>query len=101
MPATTRQTWALFCATGLDCRNLILSREYASSLIDRCKSEKSEVIQELLDMGATGKAKSSNNWPELHSRADAAGRLAATQHKPRPMIVQQHTNMSDDSSPVV
>lgn len=101
MPATARQTWALFCATGLDCRNLVLSKEYASSLIDRCKSEKDKVIQDLLDMGATGKAKSNNSWPELHSKADAAGRVAATQHSPQPMIVQQHANMLDDNSPVV
>ena len=38
---------------------------------------------------------------ELWDRAYKEGLEAGTEHSPTPMIVQQHENMLDDSSPVV
>jgi hypothetical protein len=39
-------------------------------------------------------------WAELHAKACEAGHAAAEACKPTPMVVQQHANMLDDSSPV-
>ena len=39
-------------------------------------------------------------WQELYDLADAAGHAAATRAKPTPMVVTQHENPMDESSPV-
>lgn len=40
-------------------------------------------------------------WAKIHAEAHEAGVRAANQAKPVPMIVEQHSNQLDDSSPVV
>jgi hypothetical protein len=41
------------------------------------------------------------DFESLYNKAHAAGMLAAGNHIPTPMIVQQHENMMNDNSPVV
>lgn len=40
-------------------------------------------------------------WEKIHDEAHRAGMVAAEACKPVPMVVQQHANMLDDSSPAV
>jgi hypothetical protein len=40
------------------------------------------------------------NYPEMYEKAHAAGIAAMNEKVPVPIIVQQHQNMADDSSPV-
>lgn len=107
MEATKRQTWALFCASGLDCRGIDLSRDEASGLIDALRNGfREQAIEELQMRGATGEPKVNGatrdrEFEELYERAWAAGVEAAAECTPTPMLVQEHANVLDDSSPVV
>lgn len=101
--ATPRQLFALFCACKVNTKELSLTKEQASNMIDRTrKGEVDSVRNELVALGATvsGNAKPQQNWRELFDRAHAAGMAALKSHTPRPMTVVGHTNPLDDSSPV-
>lgn len=105
-PASTGKTWALKCATGLDCRAIGLSDAAAAALLDRLDAADGAVIDELLSMGAKGtpklpKAIREANHRALYDGAMAAGAAAAEACVPTPMIVQQRLNPLDDNSPVV
>lgn len=99
--ATKGQTWALFCGTGLDCRDIELSVNQASLFIDSMKAG-NDITPALLKLGATGtpKVNKSAQWEELWAKADAAGKEAAEKCVPTPMVVTQHANPLDDGSPV-
>lgn len=93
--ATSKQTWALFCITKKDYRNDNLTYDEASALIDKLNAEK----------GYAGKSKGTkaekaNFAVELHNAAILAGEKALEKCIPVPMIVEQHSNMLDDKSPV-
>lgn len=99
MNATNKQTWAIYCITGLDVRNIGLSKNIASDLIGRAKAGE-DICDELLSMGAIGKPKKKINYEEIFNAAVEAGKKAAEEHVPTPMIVEEHSNPLDDSSPV-
>lgn len=45
--------------------------------------------------------KTKRTYEDIHLLADAAGIAAAARCTPTPMVVQQHTDVLDDNSPVV
>ena len=101
--ATSRQTWAIFCATGYDVRACNLSKEKASELIGLQKAGQDigEFIQSLPGAVLKGKAKQpAHDWQAVYNEAHAAGLAAGQAFNPAPMIVQQHQNQLDDKSPV-
>lgn len=90
--ATKRQTFALFCITKRDYRTDNLTYEQASNL-----------IKELGDPNyvkkTTGKA-NGMDVVKIMEEAKSAGMVALKGTRPTPMVVEEHTNMFDDSSPV-
>jgi hypothetical protein len=98
-PASKPQTWAIFCATKLDVRNLGLTYDEASSFLDRFNNgEAEQVVAELRAKGATGagngKPKSSAaEHRALFERAVAAAEIAAAETTPTPMLVGDPKNM--------
>lgn len=61
-----------------------------------------DVTVELIGLGATGtpKKNKAQDWQKLYNEADAAGNEAVSKCNVVPMVVQQHANVMDDSSPV-
>lgn len=105
MNATPRQTFALFCSTGYDVRACGLSLEKASFLISLSKTDKETAIQTVANLpGAIKKRETDNkpkqDWQKVYDEARQAGIDAGTLALPTPMVVQQHSNMLDDKSPV-
>jgi len=100
---TQRQTWAVFCATGVDVRNAELSFEQASEIISLSKTNHAEAIARARALpGAEVKreAKPKQDWQAIYDGAHAAGMAAGNASQPIPMIVQQHARVADDTSPV-
>lgn len=92
-PATTKQTWALFRLTGKDYRKDNLTRQQASEMISKLYSEK----------GITNvdtKKDKFKFFETVYNEAHKAGLEAGNKSKPTPMVVQQHSDMLDDNSPV-
>ncbi len=89
--ATRRQRWAIYCASGLDVREIELPKQDASDLIGLLKgSDSSEIgyaIEELYARGATGAAKNGRaskkkkheEFEELYAKAWARGAKAANE----------------------
>lgn len=101
--ATTRQTWALFCATKVDVRNLKLEKEQASLLIAAAKVNPAQVASQLIEMGGTSKGtppKAKEDFSKIWDEAHAAGMAAVAKLQVVPMVVNQHANPMDDNSPV-
>jgi hypothetical protein len=99
--ATTKQTWAIFCATGLDVRHLDLDVNRASMIISDIKDGK-DVTEELLKMGAKGTPKKPKQdfesiWSEAHKVGMEAGQNAIC----TPMVVVERANPLDDNSEIV
>lgn len=98
--ATPKQTWALFCLTGLDCRGR-LSLAQASMFLDEIKNGNTEsAIRSLQKLGCTGTPKIKRDWRSVWDTAREAGNIAAEKCIPRPMTVVAHVNPLDDSSEV-
>lgn len=87
---TKRQSWALFCGTGLDVRNAILSKNAASSLIDRMKNGEN-IIADLQSAGATGTPKIKRDYAAIFAEAHKAGMAAGQSVNPTPMGVTDGT----------
>lgn len=85
-PATSKQTFMLFRFEGKDVRGENLTRQEASDRIAVHMAAKEAELDVFRD---------------LYIRAYRAGVDAATTCVPTPMIVQEHADMMDDSSPVV
>ena len=106
MLATKKQTWTIFCATGLDVRELNLSIERASELLERFNNgESADVLEELNQLGAKGTPKISKQtreaeYKQILDKANEAGMSAVKELLVEPMIVQSHKNPLDDNSPV-
>lgn len=100
--ATKNQTWAIFCMTGWDIRNCGLTLEQASVLISDLKNGKP--FEPLKYNGAKQIRKinntSKNEYAKIWQQAQEAGKKALQAAIPIPMIVEQHSNMMDDSSPI-
>jgi hypothetical protein len=90
-PATKKQLWALFCITKKDYRDSGLTIDQASELIAELNGKKGS---------SENHEVKKDNWQELWDRAYAAGIAAAEATNPTPMVVSQHANPLDDSSPV-
>lgn len=122
---TRKQTFAVFCLTGQDIRDINLTRQEVSDLIGALKSTGKAVLPEgrvLKDNsitlytkdrakggGVKSKARPSKTiagtWAsKLIKQAEQAGEKALQElidsNKVRPMVVQQHADMTDDDSPV-
>lgn len=119
--ATRGQLFGLFAATGrvLELRNLgpKLDFDTAQSMLSRIKDqgENPDTIKaELIGLGATDaprlnrtnggskprEARVKVDYQAIYDEADRAGKAAAEAHTPTPMVVAQHANPLDDSSPV-
>ena len=92
MPATKKQTWALFCLTKKDYRNQGLTMDQASRLIKDAIAAKGTVVSH--------SRKEANDAVNIHNTAVMAGRSALNKTTPTPMVVEQHANMLNDNSPV-
>jgi len=99
-PASKRQTWAIFCATGYDVRDCEISESTASTLLDQWNNQGDSgkkavfAILEQTD-GAVQKRKSTkakSDHLELFTRAFKAGITAGNAHAPTPMVVQGYEN---------
>ena len=105
--ATPKQTWAIFCLTGYDVRNCGLTLARASQLIDLAKKDKESARAEIATLpGAMEKSKGKSaidktQFEKIWNEADLAGNQAVMALDVQPMVVQQHANMLNDSSPVV
>ena len=83
--ATSKQLWVLFTMTKKDYRNTGLSKDDASEMISRAFEEKKTRSQKNLD---------------IFNEAVKAGEDALNKCVPTPMVVEKHTNMLNDNSPV-
>lgn len=105
---TSQQSWALFCQTGYDLRQCEISKEQASSFIQRSRDGE-DIGGELESLGGILKRKRKpnliKNFKELYEKADKEGRQAVEElvrsNQIRPMVVQQHANPLDDNSAVI
>lgn len=115
-PATKRQTWALFCLTKKDHRDMGLTIYEASQLISKLKAEgngttpkttarKKKTRKKKVSTASMLPRVDDENvlvHPEqIHARAFAAGMEALNACKPTPMTVQQRANPLNDNSQVV
>jgi hypothetical protein len=69
-----------------------------------CRPHRDEARQAWLGkIKASGAERNARNakWAKIHAEAHEAGMRAANEAKPVPMVVEQHANQLDDSSPVV
>lgn len=110
---TRKQTWAFFCMTKVDIRNETLTRQQVSNMIGELKSKGETTLNGKLITSRSGKPskksngskKSDSSWAlDLIRKAEAAGADAMedliASKKVKPMVVQEHANPMDDSSPV-
>lgn len=99
-PATPKQGRLIFYKMGYDIRPAKLSIGQASSFIRQIEKG-IDVRDELEYLGAIKKREVNlTDWQEVYDKAHEAGMEAGNNHKPTPMVVQQHENMADDNSPV-
>ena len=83
--ATSKQLWVLFTMTKKDYRNTGLSKDDASEMIGKLLESKKTKSQKNLD---------------IFNEAVQAGKDALDNCIPKPMVVEQHSNMLNDHSPV-
>ena len=101
---TRKQSYALFCKTGIDIRDCELS----VADIDKAFAIPADDARTYLETftGAVArrelrKRTDVDKFTEIYNDAHTAGTIAAAECTPVPMVVQEHENMMDDSSPVV
>jgi hypothetical protein len=103
---TPRQSFALYAICKVDIRGLTLTKGQASGFITRAQNDPQTVKAELVALGGIDKSNGKEptkkiDYKAIFNEAHSAGMLAGNNCKPAPMVVQQHQNMADDSSPVV
>ena len=120
-PATNKQTWAIKCLGGGDVRDAGLTRLQASDLIGELKAAKGQTSGKAASLAtcapdkATGPKRSykaiinvgtgekkvtrTQSYNDLLDKAVTAGLEAGRAALPTPMVVTQHANPLDDSSP--
>lgn len=93
MEATSRQTWAIFCASGIDVRNCKLTKDEASTLLSSNTFDRDALVASggIVKREVAPKV----DWQAVYDRAHQAGMQAGANAIPVPMVVQ------DDSSKVV
>lgn len=90
------QSWAIFCATKVGVRDLALTYEQASALLDLAKADPTEARERAIALGGEVKGKLPGNaktHEELFARAWAAGVAAGEACTPAPMVVGTPVNM--------
>lgn len=90
------QSWAIFCATKVGVRDLALTYDQASALLDLAKTDPAEARERAIALGGEVKGKLPGNakaHEELFARAWAAGVAAGEATTPVPMIVGTPVNM--------
>lgn len=115
--ASKAQTFAIFCALKVDVRECNLTREQASSLLEKANGGQREAaIAEAVALGAVvkgspraalgidAKARAKTQAPSyaaIWKEAKAAGVAAGNAAQCVPMHVVQRANVMDDASPIV
>lgn len=90
LPATRRQRWMLYILTkDANYYDRTMTMEQASQEIAAAK--KNQMHQAIAK---------EDNFQHIYNEALESGRKAGTECTPVPMVVQQHTNMLDDTSSV-
>jgi len=103
---TKKQGWAIFCITGYDVRSCEITKEEASKLIGSLNEgstfEPEKYPGAILKRSTNGRAKkqTKTTFKKIWDEAVRAGEEAVKKCKPTPMVVAQHENMLDDSSPI-
>jgi len=87
--ATKKQTWTIFTLSGKDVREQGLSKEEAS-----------QMIKELMRTRDKEKIEKQVKFQQIWDEAYTAGNKALEECRPTPMVVAQHSDMLDDSSPI-
>ena len=90
--ATKRQLWALFCITKQDYRKMNLTYDEASDMIKKLGNPEYKKVSK--------KVEKYNDAQRIMEEAVQAGLDALNKCTPTPMVVQQHTNVMNDNSPV-
>jgi len=104
---TPRQSWALFCATKIDVRACDITKDQASGFIDALKAGGESFNKTVAQLEALpgaskkGESKPKQDWQSIYDAARAACLAAGHAMTPTPMVVQQHADQLDDTSPVV
>ena len=102
--ATPKQLFALFCGTKVNTKGLEISKETASTLIQRMKNGDVENVRDvLISYGGTvkGEVKKEENFQKIYDEAHNAGMEAVKNLVVKPMVVQEHKNPLNDNSEVV
>ena len=101
--ATPKQLWAIFVISGYDVRDSQLSLEEASDIIKRLKQKEEVDFSKIPNAVLKKKVAPRVDFDAVEIWNDALekGKIALQAATPTPMVVQQHANMADDSSPVV
>jgi len=93
--ASPRQTFALFCATGKDWRNVNLTREQVSAMLTACQGVRGNktaalaICESVLSGNPLpAPAPATPSWQAIYDEACAAGNAAAAACKPEPMLIQ-------------
>lgn len=118
---TRKQTFAVFCMTGYDLRGIPFTRQQISDAINdlkekgvtelptgaviHIKSNGKKADESIVNSPAESSNSNSDSWAlDLIKEAEAAGekamQLLIDSRRVAPMVVQQHVNVLDDSSPV-
>lgn len=99
--ATPRQLWALYCATKLNTKNLVIGFEKARDLLNRVNSGQ-DIREELVNLGCEGliRGTTSIDLEALFRSASDAGQKAVESLKVTPMVVIERENPLDPNSPV-
>jgi hypothetical protein len=99
--ATKRQTWTIFCKTGYDVRGCSLTYEQAYDIVGRLmKGEQVELPEGAVLKGKERTVTAGQDFQAIVDEAHVAGSRAADALVPEPMVVAEHTNMADDTSPI-
>jgi hypothetical protein len=102
---TPRQSFELYAICKVDIRNLRLTIGEASGFITRAQNDPVTVKNELIALGGVDKSNGKTptvkiDYQKIFNEAHAAGLTAGNACRPTPMVVQNHANPLDDTSPV-
>ncbi len=128
MEMNSRQSWAIRCASGLDVRGLDISYDEARDILSALNHDEKMYnfqVQNLIARGAKGtpreykpyvkgekkgrkgkapkrtvKNSREQEFQAIYDAAWEAGEAAAAKYTPTPMVVAEHVNPLDDSSPI-
>ena len=106
--ASKSQAWAIFVFLKFDVRNCDLTYDAAHEIISLGNSDRNAAIEKLMNLpgaidkrnGKENKVQVKKNFRNIYNEAHKAGMNAGNAHVPAPMVVAQHQNVLDDSSPV-